>query len=235
MTPPHPVLIVDDNERLQTSLSEQLAFGGEFTAQGAASIAAAEALIRTDGSRFAAILLDLALPDGAAREFCAKLRRAGMRMPIILLSGTDGEEEVLRCLDAGANDAITKPLRVQDLLAKLRAQIQRFSGGEDAISTIGPYEFRPAAKLLQEPRRGRRIRLTEKETAILTFLLGAGGQPVSRETLLSEVCGSNSKVTTHTLETHIYRLRQKIEPNPTEARILLTDAGGYRLEAGWGL
>lgn len=230
MTPPHPVLIVDDNERLRTSLSEQLAFGGEFAASGAASIAAAEALIRADGSRFAAILLDLALPDGAAREFCAKLRRAGMRMPIIMLAGAEGEEEVLRCLDAGANDVITKPLRVQDLLAKLHAQIRHSSGGEGAISTIGPYEFRPAAKLLQEPRRGRRIRLTEKETAILAYLLGAGGHPVSRETLLSEVWGYNRKVTTHTLETHIYRLRQKIEPNPAEARFLLTDAGGYRLE-----
>ena len=232
MTPPHPVLIVDDNERLRASLIEQLAFGGEFAAFGAASIAAAEVLIRAEGARFAAILLDLGLPDGSAREFCAKLRRAGMRMPIILLAGAAGEEEVLRCLDAGANDAITKPLRIQDLLAKLRAQIERYNGGEDAASFIGPYEFRPAAKLLQEPKRGRKIRLTEKEAAILSFLLSAGGQPVSREILLSEVWGYNSKVTTHTLETHIYRLRQKIEPNPAEARILLTDAGGYRLEAG---
>ena len=232
MTHPHPVLIVDDNERLRTSLAEQLAFGGEFTGVGAASIAAAEALIRADGARFAAILLDLGLSDGSAREFCAKLRRAGMRMPIIMLAGVSGEEEVLRCLDAGANDAITKPLRIQDLIGKLRAQIARVAGREDGVCTIGPYEFRPATKLLQEARRGRKIRLTEKEAAILTFLLGAGGQPVSREILLSEVWGYNSKVTTHTLETHIYRLRQKIEPNPAEARILLTDPGGYRLEAG---
>ena len=117
-------------------------------------------------------------------------------------------------------------------IVKLRAQIARLADGTDGVCTIGPYEFRPTAKLLQEPRRGRKIRLTEKETAILTFLLGAGGQPVSREILLSEVWGYNSKVTTHTLETHIYRLRQKIEANPAEARILLTDAGGYRLEAG---
>ena len=226
------MLIVDGNDRLRTSLAEQLAFGGEFTATGAASIAAAEALIRADGTRFAAMLLDLGLPDGSAREFCAKLRRSGLRMPIIILAGAAGEAEVLRCLDAGANDAITKPLRMQDLIGKLRAQIARAADGEGGVCTIGPYEFRPAAKLLQEARRGRKIRLTEKETAILAFLLNAGGQPVSREILLSEVWGYNSKVTTHTLETHIYRLRQKIEPNPAEARILLTDAGGYRLEAG---
>ena len=231
MTPPHPVLIVDDNDRLRISLAEQLAFGGEFTAEGAASLAAAEALIRADASRFAAILLNLGLPDGSAREFCAKLRRSGLRMPIIILSGAAAEAEVLRCLDAGANDAITKPLRVQDLIGRLRAQMARVAGGEDGGSTIGPYEVRPVAKLLREPKRGRKIRLTEKEAAILAFLLNADGRPVSRETLLSEVWGYNSKVTTHTLETHIYRLRQKIEPNPAEARILLTDGGGYRLEA----
>ena len=81
MTAPHPVLIVDDNERLRASLAEQLAFGGEFTATGAASIAAAEAMMRADGARFAAILLDLGPPDGSAREFCAKLRRAGLPRP----------------------------------------------------------------------------------------------------------------------------------------------------------
>jgi DNA-binding response OmpR family regulator len=231
MTAPHPVLIVDDNARLRASLTEQLAFGGEFTATGAASIAAAEALIRADGARFAAILLDVGLPDGSAREFCAKLRRAGLRLPIIILAGAAGEAEVLPCLDAGANDVIVKPFRVQELIVKLRAQIARLADGIDGVCTIGPYEFRPTAKLLQESRRGRKIRLTEKETAILAFLLSTGGAPVSRETLLSEVWGYNSKVTTHTLETHIYRLRQKIEANPAEARILLTDAGGYRLEA----
>jgi DNA-binding response OmpR family regulator len=143
-----------------------------------------------------------------------------MRMPIIMLTGADGEQDVVRCLDAGANDYIAKPFRVQELLARLRAQIRIFEGSEDAVFTIGPYDFRPAAKLLQDPKRGRKIRLTEKETAILKFLYRA------------KVWGYNSHVTTHTLETHIYRLRQKIEPNPAEARILLTEAGGYRLAIG---
>ncbi|MCA3280283.1 MAG: response regulator transcription factor [Roseomonas sp.] len=232
MTPPHPVLIVDENDRFRASLAEQLAFGGAFTTTGAASIPAAEALIRADGARFAAILLDLGLPDGSAREFCGKLRRSGLRLPIILLVGAAREAEVLPCLDAGANDAISKPFRVQDLIGKLRAQIARIADGQDGVRIIGPYEFRPAAKLLQETRRGRKIRLTEKETAILAFLLDNGGEPVSRETLLREVWGYNPKVTTHTLETHIYRLRQKIEPNPAEAGLLLTDARGYRLAAG---
>ncbi len=232
MNSPHPILIVDDNDALRTSLAEQVAFDGEFTATGAASLADAEALLRTDGARFDAILLDLGMPDGHGRDFCVKLRRAGLRMPIIILTGADGEQDVVRCLDAGANDYIAKPFRVQELLARLRAQIRIFEGSEDAVFTVGPYDFRPSAKLLQEPKRNRKIRLTEKETAILKFLYRADGRPVSRQILLTKVWGYNSHVTTHTLETHIYRLRQKIEPNPAEARILLTEGGGYRLAMG---
>ena len=77
---------------------------------------------------------------------------------------------------------------------------------------------------------GRKVRLTEKETNILKYLYRAQGKPVARDELLSEVWGYNATVTTHTLETHIYRLRQKVEPDPANARLLLTDAGGYRLQ-----
>ena len=100
------------------------------------------------------------------------------------------------------------------------------AGGADQI---GPYSFRPAGKVLVDPK-GKKIRLTEKETNILKYLYRAGAKPVSREELLTEVWGYNAGVTTHTLETHIYRLRQKIEPEPGQARLLLTDAGGYRLQ-----
>ncbi|MEN9498954.1 MAG: hypothetical protein RIS83_773 [Pseudomonadota bacterium] len=235
MNTPHPVLIVDDNDALRSSLAEQLAFEGEFVATGAASLADAETLLRNDGARFDAVLLDLGMPDGHGRDFCVKLRRLGLRMPIVMLTGSDAEQEVVRCLDAGANDYVAKPFRIQELLARLRAQIRIFEGSEDAVFTIGPYDFRPSAKLLQEPKRGRKIRLTEKETAILKFLYRAGGRPVPRQMLLTKVWGYNSNVTTHTLETHIYRLRQKIEPNPTEASILLTEGGGYRITSGEAL
>ncbi len=100
---------------------------------------------------------------------------------------------------------------------------------EDALFRIGPYEFRPSAKMLTDAKL-RKIRLTEKETNILKYLYRAGGKPVSREELLTEVWGYNAGVTTHTLETHVYRLRQKIEPDPAVAQILLTEAGGYRLQ-----
>jgi DNA-binding response OmpR family regulator len=151
-------------------------------------------------------------------------------MPVIMLTGADAEQDVVRGLDAGANDYVAKPFRAGELLARVRAQLRVFDNSEDAIFTIGPYLFRPAAKLLLEPARNRKIRLTGKEVGILKFLFRAGGRPVGRQALLNEVWGYNSTVATHTLETHIYRLRQKIEQDPSHTRLLLTVHGGYLLD-----
>jgi len=225
-----PILIVDDDRALRATLTEQLSMHGEFTALEAATAAEAEAKINSHEARFDALILDVGLPDGDGRDLCTRLRRAGIKVPIIMLTGSDDESDVVRGLDAGANDYIAKPFRIAELLARLRAQLRIFENSEDAVFTIGPYTFRPAAKLLQEPARNRRIRLTEKEAAILKFLYRAGGKPVARQVLLNEVWGYNAAVTTHTLETHIYRLRQKIEPDPANARLLVTEGGGYRLD-----
>jgi len=228
---PRPILLVDDDAALRDTLAEQLSLDGEFTTRGAETAAEAEALLRAPGARFDAILLDIGLPDGDGRELCAALRKLGMTLPIIMLTGADAEEDLVSGLDAGANDYIAKPFRLAELLARLRAQLRVFDNSEDAVFSIGPYLFRPADKQLLEPARNRKLRLTEKESAILKHLHRAGGRPVARQTLLHEVWGYNSAVTTHTLETHIYRLRQKIEPDPTNARLLVTEAGGYRLAA----
>ena len=225
-----PILIVDDDRSLREELAAQLQVDGEFTADEAASVSEAETKIRQHEQRFDAIILDVGLPDGDGRDLCATLRKAGMRMPIIMLTGSDEESDVVRGLESGANDYIAKPFRLNELLARLRAQLRIFENSEDAVFTIGPYTFRPSAKLLQEPLRNRRIRLTEKEAAILKFLYRAGTKPVARQILLNEVWGYNAAVTTHTLETHIYRLRQKIEPDPANARLLVTEGGGYRLD-----
>jgi DNA-binding response OmpR family regulator len=225
-----PILIVDDDQALRETLVEQLAVDGEFTASEASTAAQAEAMMLAREARFDAVILDVGLPDGDGRDLCAKLRRAAVKVPIIMLTGSDEEPDVVRGLDAGANDYIAKPFRLAELLARLRAQLRIFENSEDAVFTIGPYTFRPAAKLLQEPQRNRRIRLTEKEAAILKFLYRAGTRAVARQVLLNEVWGYNAAVTTHTLETHIYRLRQKIEPDPANLRLLITEAGGYRLD-----
>ncbi|BBC78901.1 transcriptional regulator [Acetobacter orientalis] len=229
MTGARPILVVDDDQILRQTLVEQLQLDGEFSVQEAATLAEARAKLKTPDCRCDAILLDVTLPDGDGRDFCAELRKDGLRMPIVMLTGSDDEADIVRGLDAGANDYVAKPFRIAELLARLRAQLRLFENSEDAVFSIGPYTFRPSGKLLQEPVKNKRIRLTEKETAILKFLYRAGTRPVPRQVLLNEVWGYNAAVTTHTLETHIYRLRQKIEPDPTNASLLITEGGGYRL------
>jgi len=234
MTAPRPILIVEDDAALRATLAEQIMLAGDFRIVEAENAAEATAKLDEGDARYDAILLDVGLPDGDGREFCAKLRRDGKRMPVIMLTGADAEQDVVRGLDAGANDYVAKPFRLGELLARVRAQLRVFDNSEDAVFNIGPYMFRPSAKLLLEPARNRKIRLTEKESAILKFLYRAAGRPVGRQVLLNEVWGYNSAVTTHTLETHIYRLRQKIEPDPANTRLLLTEGGGYRLDAHAG-
>ena len=146
-----------------------------------------------------------------------------------MLTGQDGDADAILGLDSGANDYVTKPFRFSVLLARVRAHLRSFEQSEDATFQIGPYDFRPSMKQLMDGE-GKKVRLTEKETNILKYLYRAGGKPVAREELLTEVWGYNANVTTHTLETHVYRLRQKIEPDPSNARLLLTDVGGYRLQ-----
>ena len=152
-------------------------------------------------------------------------------MPVIMLTGADAEADVVRGLNAGANDYIAKPFRLPELLARVRAQLRTFDNSEAAVFTIGPYQFRPSAKQLLEPGRNRKVRLTDKECRVLKYLLRADNVAVDRATLLAEVWGFNSGVTTHTLETHVYRLRQKMEADPSNPRLLMTDRGAYRLDA----
>jgi len=221
------ILIVDDDAALRQSLAEQLELHAEFaTAECETALAAREIIGR---ERFDAILLDVGLPDLDGRELCRMLRRDGVRVPIVMLTGADGEAETVDGLDAGANDYVTKPFRLSVLLARLRAHLRQNEHSDDAVFTIGPYTFRPGAKLMVDASGRRKVRLTEKETAILRYLYHAGDRAIGRDILLGEVWGYNAGVTTHTLETHVYRLRQKIERDPARAEILVTEPGGYRL------
>jgi DNA-binding response OmpR family regulator len=220
------ILIVDDDAELREALAEQLDVHESFqvaqAADGVDGVRQAKAL-KAD-----LILLDVDLPDIDGREVCRQIRAAGVSSPIIMLTAAGGDNDTIRGLDAGANDYVTKPFRFAVLLARIRAQLRSHEQSEDAVFRIGPYEFRPAAKLLIDERQ-HKVRLTEKETNILKYLYRAGEKSVSREELLAEVWGYNAGVTTHTLETHVYRLRQKIEPDANGAKLLLTETGGYRL------
>lgn len=221
------ILMVDDDEALRESLSEQLRLHEEFETVSVGT--AAEALDEVRKDYFDVVLLDVGLPDMDGRECSRLMRRAGMKAPIIMLTAHDTDADTILGLDAGANDYVTKPFRLGVLLARVRAQLRQHEQSEDAVFSLGPYTFRPAAKMLIDDESNKKIRLTEKETSILKYLYRAGEKPIGRDQLLGEVWGYNAGVTTHTLETHVYRLRQKIERDPSHAEILVTEPGGYRL------
>ncbi len=221
------VLIVDDDEAWRLSLAEKLRLHEEFLTDEAETGAAA--LEATKSTYFDVILLDVGLPDMDGREVCRLMRKAGVKSPIVMLTGADTDANTILGLNAGANDYMTKPFKLGVLLARLRAQLRQNEQSEDAVFTIGPFTFRPSAKLLLDDATKNKVRLTEKETAILKYLFRAGDKAVSHDVLLNEVWGYNAGVRTRTLETHIYRLRQKIERDPSNAEILVTEPGGYRL------
>ncbi len=221
------VLLVDDDKALREALAEQLRLTDEFDTEEAGTGASGLAMARDE--TYDLILLDIGLPDLDGREVCRLMRKNSIKVPIILLTAADTEADTILGLDSGANDYVAKPFNTGVLLARIRAQLRQFELSEDATFHIGPYVFQPSQKLLlDEAAGGRKVRLTEKETEILKYLYRAEG-PVSRDVLLDEVWGYNAGVTTHTLETHIYHLRQKIESDPSAAALLVTEGGGYRL------
>ena len=209
------ILLVDGDPVLRGTLSEQLAKEGYGDIAPAGGIAEAR---RALAEPCAFAIIDQHLPDGDGEDFARELRAQGFCAPILVLA--DGE-----AAPSDACERIAKPFRFAALLAWLKAQRSAANNREPV--RIGPYLFQPGAKLLTDAG-ARKIRLTEKETNILTFL-HAAARTVPRDTLLHEVWGYNPAVTTHTLETHIYRLRKKIEENPGKAQILVTEEGGYRL------
>jgi DNA-binding response OmpR family regulator len=220
------ILLVDDDRDLSDALVDQLSLYDEFELTHAASATAGIQAARE--GHVDMIIMDVGLPDMDGREAVKLLRKSGVRAPIIMLTGQDTDSDAILGLEAGANDYVTKPFRFAVLLARIRAHLRQHEQSEDATFAIGGYTFRPAAKMLLDSTGGK-VRLTEKETAILKYLYRAGDRIVTRDVLLSEVWGYNSGVTTHTLETHIYRLRQKIERDPSNAELLVTESGGYKL------
>ena len=224
--PARKILVVDDDDVLRDSLVEQLSLYEEFEIVPSAT--AAKGVQRARAEPVDLVIMDVGLPDMDGREAVKLLRKGGFKAPVIMLTGQDSESDTILGLEAGANDYVTKPFRFAVLLARIRAQLRQHDQSEDAVFSIGRYTFRPSSKMLVDEKGGK-IRLTEKETSILKFLYRAGEKVITRDVLLHEVWGYNSGVTTHTLETHIYRLRQKIERDPSKAELLVTEAGGYKL------
>ena len=226
MSTARTILLVDDDDQLSESLRDQLAMHEEFDIRTAGT--AGQGIEAAKKERLDLVILDVGLPDMDGREACKILRKTGFKSPIIMLTGNTADSDVVLGLDAGANDYVTKPFKFAVLLARIRAQLRQHEQSEDAVFAIGPYTFKPANKILVDDK-GSKIRLTEKETSILKYLYRSGEKVVTRDVLLHEVWGYNANVTTHTLETHIYRLRQIIEKDPSSAELLITEMGGYKL------
>ena len=221
------ILLVDDDNPLRESLAEELVALGEYQVDQASG--AKDGLEMATTNTYDMMILDVSMPDMNGCELCKILRDKNIPTPIIMLTGANSDSEVVEGLDAGANDYVTKPFSIDVLLARMRVHLAQFEKTDNAVFVIGPYDFSPGVRQLVGRDEGIKIRLTDKETAILKYLYRLDGEPASRDSLLDEVWGYNPAVTTHTLETHIYRLRQKIEPVPSNAKILLTTDGGYRL------
>ena len=227
MTNTRKILIVDDDRELSDALTEQLSQYEEFESVAAEN--GAKGIQVAKEGQINLVLMDVGLPDIDGREAVRILRRNGFKAPIIMLTGHDTDADSILGLESGANDYVTKPFRFPVLLARIRSQLRQHETSQDAVFTIGPYTFRPGLKVLLLNQSGSKVRLTETEVSIMRHLFGAGQRPVSRETLLQEVWGYNPGLTTHTLETHIYRLRQKIEKDAAAPAILVTETGGYKL------
>lgn len=220
------ILLVDDDDDLRETLHEQLSLYEEFSILQETS--ATKGVQTARSNHIDILIIDVGLPDMDGREAVKLLRKGGFSAPIIMLTGHDTDSDTILGLEAGANDYISKPFRFAVLLARIRAQLRQHEKSEDATFTVGPYVFKPSQKLLVDDD-GKKIRLTEKEAAIIRFLYRAGGKVTTRDVLLEEVWGYNSGVTTHTLETHVYRLRQKIERDPSNAELIVTESGGYKI------
>ncbi len=221
------ILVMDDDSDLREELVDQLSTQDDLRAEGVG--VDQEGMDAALEGRAGLILLDVSRPGADAKALCREMREAGVSAPIIMLTCGTNDPSTASALDADAVDCVTKPFKFNVLLARIRTHLRSHQSSEDSTFLIGPYEFRPGAKCLVAGD-GKKLRLTEKEASILRYLYRAGPKATPREELLREVWGYNSGVTTHTIETHIYRLRQKIEPEATVPKLLITETGGYRLQ-----
>ena len=230
MSTKRSVLLVEDHPGVCEMLVDYLAGQHGFAIIVARTLDEADKIINDPERRLDAVLLDIGMPDGDGCDFCATLRRQDHEMPVIMLTGRNGEADIVRGLDLGANDYVAKPFRLNELLARLRAQLRIFDISDSAVFSVGPYTFRPGKRVLQDRVRNRRIVLTRREAAVLKALHLSDDRAMTRDDLTRDVWGRNSAATTHNLETQIYRLRQKMEPDPRKPVLLVSEGGGYRLD-----
>ena len=227
MTNLKKVLLIESDVDLREALCEQLRNTDQFEVFSSGGDTETVEKLRVES--YDVIVVDLHPLNKDSLGACRLTYAQDVKCPILLLTERDEVSSTVFGQDARASDYILKPFKFPILLARINIQLLKYEKSYDRTFTLGPYTFYPAIKMLKT-HDNNEIQLTEKETDILKFLYHTVEDVVPRDILLHEVWGYNNSVTTHTLETHIYRLRQKIERNPSAAELLVTETGGYRLE-----
>jgi|SRR5579862_3454625 DNA-binding response OmpR family regulator len=218
------ILVIDDDESLRDTIGlmlENEGFRPTLVADGTAGLEQATA------SRPNLILVDLRMPGLSGVEVCKRLRSTGVKTPVIVLSAVRDEIDKVLLLEIGADDYVEKPFGTRELLARIRALLRRSTQGFDSVLSFSDVEVDLDQRVVR--RSGEETRLTRAEFNLLAFFLQNPGRALSRDVLLNSVWGYDSFPNTRTVDAHVVRLRQKLEPEPEIPRHFLTMHGvGYR-------
>jgi two-component system KDP operon response regulator KdpE len=220
--------VVDDEPQIVRGLSATLkAAGYDVTSAGTAAEALSAAALRPPD----AIILDLVLPDGSGVDVCQSLR-SWTEIPVIVVSSLDTEADKIAALDAGADDYVTKPYGVGELLARLRAALRRVVAPSGASHVVRFGDVVADLGLREVTRAGERVHLTPREYELLAELVRHPGRVLTHSSLLRGIWGPTFVGQTHYLRVQMANLRQKLEPEPARPKYLITETGvGYRLRA----
>lgn len=179
--------------------------------------------------RINALLMDTALPGRSAPEFCARLREQRFRPPIMLFGPCQEDRTAIEALDSGATDYMAVPIKAPVFMARLRAHLRQHDESDFVAYRFGPFDFEPGSRLLHDREAGRKIHLTAIETKLMRHLLHQPGAFADRDDLMVALWGACNGKTSHAIDSHVYRVRQKIEPDPKAPVRLITEGRNYRL------
>jgi two-component system alkaline phosphatase synthesis response regulator PhoP len=225
--PAAAVLVVEDEPHMQFVLIENL----EFAGYSVVAVSDAESAILEMARRsFDVVIVDVMLPRMSGLEFCRDMRARGVRTPIIILTARSEESDRVLGLDLGADDYVTKPFSVRELLARVRAQMRRTRAQPESRDEFAFGDVRVNTRNRLVTRRGHRVEMSNREFDLLRYFLAHRGEVVSREQLLRDVWGYNQVVVTRTVDNFVAKLRCHVEPKPHDPRYLVTVHGsGYQL------
>jgi len=222
------ILIVEDEPDIVLSLEEDLRRQGHQTT---AAKDGAQGLSLGKQGTWDLILLDVMLPKMDGFDVCSELRKAGVRTPVIMLTARTHEAEKELGLDSGADDYVTKPFSLRELRARIRAHLRRASREDDRVCCFGDCEVDFDRAELR--RAGQPVEVTPQELRLLSVFLHNRGRVLSREQLIESAWGHGIAITDRAVDTHVFNLRKKIEPVPSEPQFILGVRGlGYRFEDG---